>query len=152
MEDIRKNLREDYNTSVEKFNAKEYKNFFRNIRPTIEWLSKLLIFDFMRDDELARQLIRGEKSFELQQSRTFKLKDGNDGHAPTGKTFSLMFPKVLVYRHPEYVAFQASRDQQRLNRGLKGCGDELARYYDIASGFGNHTNDNILNYNNLWIY
>lgn len=144
MEDIRKNLRDDYNISVERFNAKDYKNFFRNIRPATEWLSKLLIFDFVRDEVLARQIIKGEKSFELQQSRTFKIKDGNDGHAPTGKTFSLLFPKAFVFRHPEYVTAQATRDQQRLNRGLRGCGDELARYYDIASGFGNHTNDNIL--------
>ena len=104
MEDIRKNLREDYNISVERFNAKDYKIFFRNIRPATEWLSKLLIFDFMRDDELARQLIKGEKSFELQQSRTFKIQDGNNGHTPAGKNFPTIFPKAFVYRHPEYVS------------------------------------------------
>ena len=144
MEDIRKNLREDYNISVERFNAKDYKNFFRNIRPATEWLSKLLIFDFMRDDELARQLIKGEKSFELQQSRTFKIKDGNNGHTPAGKNFPTIFPKAFVYRHPEYVSVQANNEQKRIARGIRGCGDELARYYDIASGFGNHTNENIL--------
>ena len=144
MEDIRKNLREDYNISVERFNAKDYKNFFRNIRPATEWLSKLLIFDFMRDDDLARQLIKGEKSFELQQSRTFKIKDGNNGHTPAGKNFPTIFPKAFVYRHPEYVSVQANNEQKRIARGIRGCGDELARYYDIASGFGNHTNENIL--------
>ena len=144
MEEILKNLKEDYNTSVERFNAKDYKNFFRNIRPTTEWLSKLLIYDFMRDDVLAKQIIKGEKSFDLQPSRAFKIKDGNNGHTPTGKNFSTLFPKAFIFRHPEYVANQADNDKKRIARGIRGCGDELARYYDIASGFGNHTNENIL--------
>lgn len=144
MEEILKNLKEDYNTSVERFNAKDYKNFFRNIRPTTEWLSKLLIYDFMRDDVLAKQIIKGEKSFDLQQSRAFKIKDGNNGYTPTGKNFATLFPKAFIFRHPEYVANQADNDRKRIARGIRGCGDELARYYDIASGFGNHTNENIL--------
>ena len=77
MEYIRKEFKDDYNTSVDRFNAKDYKNFFRNIRPTIEWLSKLLIYDFMRDDVLAKEIINGEKALEVEQSRTFRLKEGS---------------------------------------------------------------------------
>ena len=67
MEEIKKKFKKDYERSVKEFNEREYDMFFRNIRPTTEWLSKLLIYDFMRDDVLANQIIRGEKSFELQQ-------------------------------------------------------------------------------------
>lgn len=145
MENIRKELKEDYNTSVDRFNAKDYKNFFRNIRPTIEWLSKLLIYDFMRDDVLAKEIINGEKALEMEQSRTFRLKEGSKTYKPQGKSFALIFPKVYAYRHPEIVTAHPTSEEQRLNRGLKGCGEELARHYDIASGFGSHTNEYILN-------
>ena len=145
MENIRKELKEDYNTSVDRFNAKDYKNFFRNIRPTIEWLSKLLIYDFMRDDVLAKEIINGEKALEVEQSRTFRLKEGSKTYKPQGKTFALIFPKVYAYRHPEIVTAHPTSEEQRLNRGLRGCGEELARHYDIASGFGSHTNEYILN-------
>ena len=67
MEYLRKNLCEDYNLSVEKYNAKDYKNFFRNIRPTTEWLSKLMIYDILKDNILAKQIINGEKSLLYQQ-------------------------------------------------------------------------------------
>ena len=80
MEDIRKNLRDDYTISVERYNAKDYKNFFRNIRPTIEWLSKLLIYDFMREDDLAKEIINGEKTLELQPNKLFKLKESKGKH------------------------------------------------------------------------
>ena len=145
MEYIRKEFKDDYNTSVDRFNAKDYKNFFRNIRPTIEWLSKLLIYDFMREDDLAKEIINGEKTLELQPNKLFKLKEGSKTYKPQGKTFALIFPKVYAYRHPEIATAHPTSEEQRLNRGLRGCGEELARHYDIASGFGSHTNEYILN-------
>lgn len=142
MENLRKNLYEDYNLSVEKFNAKDYKNFFRNIRPTTEWLSKLMIYDILKDNVLAKQIINGEKSLLYQQcDKRFVIKDGNGGYNPTGKEFAYLISKAFGYRYPECLS-SISKEQQRLYRGVRGCGEELARFYDVASGFGNHTNDN----------
>ena len=143
MEEIKK-FKKDYERSVKEFNEREYDMFFRNIRPTTEWLSKLLIYDFMRDDVLAKQIIRGEKSFELQQDKTFKIRDGHYGHKPQGKDFATSFSKAFIFRHPEYASQKADEEQKRINKALRGCGDEFARYYDIASGFGSHTGDNYL--------
>lgn len=145
MEEIRNKLIKDYNLAVDGFNTKDYDLFFRNFRPATERISKLLLYDFLHDDQLASQIINGEKCFVLNTpDKTFSLKDGNGGHNPTGKEFALTFHKAFVYRHPEYVVPLSSKEQQRLVVGLRGCGGELARCYDIASGFGNHTNSNVL--------
>ena len=144
MEEILKNLKEDYNTSVERFNAKDYKNFFRNIRPAIEWISKLLLYDFLHDDILAEQIINGEKLFDNQPSKTFRIKDSYNGKAPEGKQLSYNFSKAFAFRHPEYSTSD-NKAEQRLASGVRVCGEQLARCYDVASGFGNHTNRNVMN-------
>lgn len=61
MENIKKNLKRDYNLAVQAFNAKDYITFFRNIRPAIELLSKFTIYDLLGDEKLAMDLIGGSK-------------------------------------------------------------------------------------------
>ncbi len=45
MEEIFKNLRNDYTLAMESYGRNEYRYYFRNIRPAIEWLCKLVIAD-----------------------------------------------------------------------------------------------------------
>ena len=53
MDEIKEGILHDYNAAVECFNKKDYRGFFMNIRPSIEWLAKLMIMDIIgnEDDE-----------------------------------------------------------------------------------------------------
>lgn len=67
MEQVKDNFKHDYNLAVKSFNEKDYTSFFRNIRPCIELLSKLIIYDVLGEDK-AVELIEGEISIPSQSS------------------------------------------------------------------------------------
>ena len=144
MEEIKKGILHDYNAAVECFNKKDYRGFFMNIRPSIEWLSKLMIMDIIDKEEDAYNIIDGEVSIVKSPLNTYKLQDNSSSKKPSGKAFPLLVPKVFFYKHPDVSSSYLDKNKERLRRGLESCGSEFARLYDLASGFGNHTGKTIL--------
>ena len=53
MDEIKQYFKHDYDLAVDAFNKRDYRGFFRNIRPAIELLCKLLIHEFVSDEDLA---------------------------------------------------------------------------------------------------
>ena len=68
MEDIKQYLKHDYDIAVDAFNKRDYRGFFRNIRPAIELLCKLLIHEFVSDEDMAEDIISGNVS--IKKDRT----------------------------------------------------------------------------------
>lgn len=138
MEQVKDNFKHDYNLAVKSFNEKDYTSFFRNIRPCIELLSKLIIYDVLGEDK-AVELIEGEISIEWERgSKTYKLIEYPARRKPTGKEFCDLVPQVYYYKHSG-VTTNKDENKKRLKRGLDSCAGALSRYYSIASEFGSHT-------------
>lgn len=141
MEETKESLKHDYNIAVRSFNDKDYTSFFRNIRPSIELLSKVLIFDVIGDEDLAWDIIDGNQSFYKTSCNEYELRDGFDGHRPSGKNYPLLISKAYFYKHKD-VCNPIEPSKSRVKRGVESCSSEMARFYDIASGLGNHTDKN----------
>ena len=50
MEQLKDSFKHDFNLAVKAFNEKDYKSFFRNIRPAMELLGKLAIYDILGEN------------------------------------------------------------------------------------------------------
>lgn len=144
MEEIKEGILHDYNAAVESFNKKDYRGFFMNIRPSIEWLSKLMIMDIVGNENDAYDIIDGEVSIVKNPLNTYQLKESSSNKKPSGKAFPLLVPKAFFYKHPDISSSYLDKNKERLRRGLESCGSEFARLYDLASGFGNHTDKKVM--------
>lgn len=141
MNDIKSSLKHDYNIAVRAFNENDFTSFFRNIRPCIELLSKLIVYDILNDEEEAQDLIDGESQI-IKGYDNFALSDKRANHQPAGKDFPSMIHKVYFIKHPNVYTSRYDKDKQRLKNGLESCSNEFRRYYDLASGMGSHTGSN----------
>lgn len=139
MDEIKEGILHDYNAAVECFNKKDYRGFFMNIRPSIEWLAKLMIMDIIGNEDDAYDVIDGEVLIVKNSSNTYQLQENSSSKRPSGKAFPLLVPKAYFSKHPDISTSYMDRNKERLRRGLESCGSEFARLYDLASGFGNHT-------------
>ena len=144
MEEIKEGILHDYNAAVESFNKKDYRGFFMNIRPSIEWLSKLMIMDIIGNEDDAYDIIDGELSIIKSPLNTYQLQENSSNKKPSGKAFPLLVPKAYFYKHPDRSSSYRDKNKERLRRGLESCGSEFARLYDLASGFGNHTDRKVM--------
>ena len=71
MEQVKDNFKHDYNLAVKSFNEKDYTSFFRNIRPCIELLSKLIIYDVLGEDKAVELIEGGSGSYECGVGPSF---------------------------------------------------------------------------------
>lgn len=139
MKEIKKGFLHDYSAAVECFNKNDYRGFFMTVRPSIEWLSKLMIMDIIGNEKDACEVIGGDVSIVKTQLNIYQLQPNSSNRRPSGKAFPLLVPKAYYYKHPDVSTSYLDKNKERLRRGLDSCGSEFARLYDLASGFGSHT-------------
>lgn len=139
MEQIKEELLQVYNLSVDSFNKKEYSAFFRNIRPGIEYLSQFLIYDFLGNEEEAEDLINGDTSItKNRDDNSYSISSYPANFKPTGRVFCELFPKAYFCKHRDVTSRYAADEKKRIKRGLDSCSAEMCRYYSIASEMGSH--------------
>lgn len=139
MEQIKDSFKHDFNLAVKSFNEKDYKSFFRNIRPAMELLGKLAIYDILGEND-AIDLLEGDTSIEWKRdTKIYKIVQYPPNHKPTGREFCELVPQVYYTKHSEITTTRLDEKKKRLKRGLDSCASALSRYYSIASEFGNHT-------------
>ena len=144
MEEIKTSLKHDYNLAVNGYNGKDYITFFRNIRPSIELLSKLMMYDIMRNDNVTNDLIEGEKTITKGRDNVYSLSPTKAYYKPTGKEFPLLVQKVYYYKHPE-IFNRNDESKKRLRIDIDAYISNLVQYYNMASALGNHTGKIALN-------
>ena len=139
MEQIKDCFQHDFNLAVKSFNGKDYKSFFRNIRPAMELLGKLAIYDILGEND-AIDLLEGETSIEWKRdTKIYKIIQYPPNHKPTGREFCELVPQVYYTKHSDITTTRLDEKKKRLRRGLDSCASALSRYYSIASELGNHT-------------
>lgn len=139
MEELKDGFRDDFNHAVKSFNERDYKSFFRNIRPAMELLGKLAIYDIVGESD-ALDLLEGDTSIEWNSdTKTFKIVPYPAHHKPTGREFCERVPQVYYATHTDITMARSGEKKKRLKRGLDSCAGALSRYYCIASELGSHT-------------
>ena len=89
-----------------------------NIRPSIEWLSKLMIMDIIGNEDDAYDIIDGDVLIVKSPSNTYQLQENSPNKKPSGKAFPLLVPKAFLYKHPEISSSYQDKNKERLRRGL----------------------------------
>lgn len=139
MEQLKDSFRHDFNLAVKSFNEKDYKSFFRNIRPAMELLGKLTIYDILGEND-AVDLLKGDTSIEWKRdTKIYKIVQYPPNHKPTGKEFCELVPQVYYTKHSDITTTRLDEKKKRLKRGLDSCASAFSRYYSIASEFGSHS-------------
>lgn len=64
---IKESFRDSYNKAIEQYNHQDYESFFEKIRKAIEWFCKLLVLDFLEDDNLADDLLMGRQTIIVEK-------------------------------------------------------------------------------------
>ena len=147
MEQIKESFKHDYNLAVRSFNEKDYKSFFRNIRPAMELLGQLSIYDILGESD-AVDLLEGDTSVEWKRdAKIYKISQYPSHHKPTGREFCELVPQVFYSKNTEVTTTRIDEKKKRLKRGLDSCAGALSRYYSIASEFGSHTGGTGMDHN-----
>lgn len=131
MEEIFKNLRNDYTLAMESYGRNEYRYYFRNIRPAIEWLCKLVIADQLDGKCNPSDIFDGTKILR-RAGGDYSIQHGTNKEIKGRQLMDVMFYSFLYNR----------RDvrETRLDEKLKGLRENmemfsscLRRFYSVAS-------------------
>lgn len=139
MESIKNSFKHDYNLAVDCFNKKDYTSFFRNIRPAIELLCKLVIYDIINNDVTSADIMEGRKSIQKGRDNIFFLDTRPTTRKPTGSFFTAIFPRAYFMHHPDVYSAREDIQKKRLKLSIESYSSELCRWYNFASEFGSHT-------------
>lgn len=135
MEHIKENLKHDYNLAVEYFNTKDFKSFFRNIRPAIESLAQLMIYDMLDSDEDAMGLIDGTKDIDEDD---FSILDYPRFRKPKGTAFIIIMMKVFYQKH--HIRRNNNDDSKlELKQKIDSYTSILKASFSLASELGSHS-------------
>ena len=146
MEDIKQYLKHDYDIAVDAFNKRDYRGFFRNIRPAIELLCKLLIHEFVSDEDLAEDIISGNVSIKKDRTSERYIIE-NDFRRIQGSALAAILPWVYFYKHSDVAFSRVDQQKKRLKKGIETNAANLYQWYSIASELGSHTGSSSMNDN-----
>ena len=144
MEEIKKYLKHDYDIAVDAFNKKDYRGFFRNIRPAIELLCKLLIHEFVSDETLAEDIISGNVSVKKDRTSEQYIIE-NDFRRIQGSALAAILPWVYFYKHSDVAFSRVDQKKRRLKKGIETNAANLYQWYSTASELGSHTGASSMN-------
>lgn len=144
METIKNSFKHDYNLAVDCFNKKDYTSFFRNIRPAIELLCKLVIYDIINNHDTSADIMEGRKSIQKGRDNIFFLDIRPTSRKPTGSIFTAIFPRAYFMHHPDVYSSKDDVHKKRLRLSIESYSSELCRWYSYASEFGSHTGGSMM--------
>ena len=144
MEEIKKYLKHDYDIAVEAFNKRDYRGFFRNIRPAIELLCKLLIHEFVSDADLAEDIISGNVYVKKDRTSEQYIIE-NDFRRIQGSALAAILPGVYFYKHSDVAFSRIDQRKKRLKKGIETNAANLYQWYSTASELGSHTGASSMN-------
>lgn len=144
MKEIKEYLKHDYNIAVDAFNKKDYRGFFRNIRPAIELICKLLIHDFLADEDLAEEIISGKASVKKDRTSEQYIIE-NNFRKIQGSALAAILPWVYFYKHSDVAFSRVDQEKKRLKKGIETYAANLYQWYSTASELGSHTGSSSLN-------
>lgn len=143
MDTIKNSLKHDYNLAVDCFNKKDYVSFFRNIRPAIEWMCKLLIYDFM-GDSVYNEIMQGKKQISKSVD-SFIVVTSNTRKPPTGSALTLIMLRAYFSKNGSVYKSKLDNSQKQLRTGMENMSKSMEKWYGVSSEVGSHSGSSSLN-------
>lgn len=104
MENIKIQLKEQYNKSVDFYNKGDFEHYFFHVRKSIELIGKFLIHDTLRikgEEDKAHKIISGESSFSLDfQNKVCNYSSNPQPREPEGSFFIALAKSTMYYAFP----------------------------------------------------
>jgi hypothetical protein len=142
METLKNSFKHDYDLAVVNFNQQDYVAFFRNIRPAIELICKLIIRDVINSKTDYDDIMQGRKTIRKSIDKYILSQDSRRG--PVGSALTTLFPKVYYYKNPNVYEARYDNNLKRKKSGLDSSSANLNYWYSIASEFGSHAGDSAM--------
>ena len=136
MNDSVKNAFEhDYKEAIRNYNASYYVLFLRNMRPAIERLCKIIVYDILKDDDFAECLFNGTKDIIFDKKMRSCEIDENRTDPKEGASLAFLAQRTIFYNDP----FILGSDKKRIKKAIDKTCSELSYWYSDISGIGNHS-------------
>ena len=125
MENIKIQLKEQYNKSVDFYNKGDFEHYFFHVRKSIELIGKFLIHDTLRikgEEDKAHKIISGESSFSLDfQKKICNYSSNPQQKEPEGSYFIVLAKNTMYYAFPTLY----NPGQLQKAKRIKGSGAEV---------------------------
>lgn len=139
---IKNDFLRDYQLAIDAFNRQESTSVLRNIRPAVESICKLVIFDILNDENVAKKILNGE-------IRSFKgVEILKDGESCESSIFTRIIPTLLDINN-FYNKYSKGRDRSRVRNEILFVCDSLREVYAITSNVASHTSSHKLDVDSL---
>lgn len=138
MEQLFSQFKNDYSLAMENYRKGAYTYFFRNIRPAIEWLCKLIIADMVEGKSKPSDIFNGEKVIRRSGSE-YSIQSGNRNSLRGRQLTDVVLSSFLLKRKDVREArldeiLKALRENMEM---YCGC---IKRFYSVASA-SNHSSE-----------
>lgn len=144
MESLKKSLKHDYNLAVDCFNNKDYISFFRNIRPAIEWICRLLIRDILDSQTDYDEIMQGRKTISKSYD-SFRIVSSNTNRIPSGSILAMLLPKAYFLKNSNVYSSKLDNSLKRIRIGIESNSKSFENWYSVASEIGNHSGGTSMN-------
>lgn len=155
LEEYKEKFSKDYSKAIKEFNDGEFQSAQRDLRPGIEKLCKLVMYDMANDEGEVDSLIDGSQWLKLSSNtEKYVLFPGN-GVSKEGSSLADTAKKYIYYRRPQLLG--SDKPMNRIKTqvdsdfgtlvGIYGTSSELAQHDDGSSSLDLDTQSvGILNY------
>jgi len=140
MEDIFNSLNRDYALAMENYGKGEFTYYFRNIRPALEWLCKLVIADQLDGKCNPSDIFNGVKTIRRSGS-DYSMQSGT-GKALRGRQLMETMFASFMYKRKDVRDARLDEHLKGLRESMEMFSHCIRRFYSVAST-GNHSADHI---------
>lgn len=145
MENIKIQLKEQYNKSVDFYNKGDFEHYFFHVRKSIELIGKFLIHDTLRikgEEDKAHKIISGESSFSLDfQKKICNYSSNPQQREPEGSYFIALAKYTMYYAIPTLFNPGQFPKAKRIKVKIDTCLDNMVEFYNTSSEIVMHTAD-----------
>lgn len=136
---IEEEFQHDYNRAVKCYNEGEYVFFLRHIRPAIEKMCVLIIRDCSDDEELAEDIISGNRIIDFDRStKEYRISYYSIKGKPKNSTWINAARKSFLFK------FQITKNDSSIERIIKTFFEDFHRIYSMSSFISQHFGQNEL--------
>lgn len=145
MENIKIQLKEQYNKSVDFYNKGDFEHYFFHVRKSIELIGKFLIHDTLRikgEEDKAHKIISGESSFSLDfENKVCNYSSNPQPREPEGSFFIALAKSTMYYAFPTLYNPGQIPKAKRIKVKIDTCLDAMVEFYNTSSEIVMHTAD-----------
>ena len=149
MENIKIQLKEQYNKSVDFYNKGDFEHYFFHVRKSIELIGKFLIHDILSikgEEEKAHKIISGESSFFLDsKNKVCNYCSNPQPREPEGSFFIVLAKQTMYYASPILYNPGQFPKAKRIKVKIDTCLDAMVEFYNTSSEIVMHTADSSMN-------